>query len=78
LLKAITSWLPDCHRLEYEFGVVEKTPQLWVDQLVQHANDKAYTYLNSDSFVQTLLSEFSGELQRESAVPNNSPIPSGA
>lgn len=78
LLKAITNWLPDCHRLVYEFGVVEKTPQLWVDQLIQQANDKAYTYLNSDNFVQNLVNEFSGELQRESAVPNNSPIPSGA
>lgn len=78
LLKAIAAWLPGCQSLHYEFGAVDKTPQLWLDQLVQAANDRAYSYLKADAFVATLINDFGGELQKESAVPNNSPIPSGA
>ncbi|EAR07638.1 DNA polymerase III subunit gamma/tau [Reinekea blandensis] len=78
LLQAITDWLPDCQSLTYEFGAVDKTPQLWLDQLVQAANDRAYQHLKADAFVETLINEFKGELIQESAVPNNSPIPSGA
>lgn len=78
LLEAIADWLPGCQSLHYEFGAVDKTPQLWLDKLVQAANDRAYSYLKTDSFVATLINDFNGELLQESAVPNNSPIPSGA
>ena len=78
LMQAIADWLPGCQSLAYEFGAVDKTPQLWLDQLVQAANDRAYWHLKADTFVETLVNEFKGELLQESAVPNNSPIPSGA
>lgn len=78
LLQAIQSWLPECRKLSYEFGAVDKTPQLWLDQMVQQANDRAYRYLQVDPFVQTLVNDFNGQLVQTSAVPNNSPIPSGA
>lgn len=77
-LKAIGQWLPGVTKLSYEFGAVEKTPQLWVDQLVQKANDEAFAYLKQDPFIETLMNEYNGQLVQESAVPNNSPIPSGA
>lgn len=78
LLKIIGEWLPGCNQLHYEFAAVEKTPQLWVDQLVQKANDEAFAYLKKDPFIETLINDFNGQLIQEQAVPNNSPIPSGA
>lgn len=78
LLQAIGEWLPGCQTLSYEFGAVDKTPQLWLDKLVQKANDQAFRHLSADPFVETLVKDFNGQLIQESAVPNNSPIPSGA
>jgi DNA polymerase-3 subunit gamma/tau len=78
LLKSIPTWLPGCEKLTFEFGPVEKTPQLWVDKLVQKANNQAYQYLKEDPFIMALMKDYEGELEKETAVPNHNPIPSGA
>jgi hypothetical protein len=57
--------------------VVEQTPQLWVDQLVQKAKDQAFEYLQQDPFVSQLVAEYNAQLLRETAVTNHNPIPSG-
>ncbi|WP_196157646.1 DNA polymerase III subunit gamma/tau [Reinekea sp. G2M2-21] len=77
LLKALPAWLGGAQRVHYEFGAVEKTPQLWAEQLVQRANHQAFQYLKEDPFIATLMNEFNGQLQVESAIPNTHPIPSG-
>ncbi|MDX1343019.1 MAG: DNA polymerase III subunit gamma/tau [Reinekea sp.] len=77
LLKALPDWLGGAQRVHYEFGAVEKTPQLWAEQLVQQANHQAFQYLKEDPFIATLMNEFNGQLQVESAIPNTHPIPSG-
>jgi len=78
ILQVIPQWLPGCRLLSYEFGVAELTPQLWVEQLVQAAKDKAYQHLQQDSFVSELVAQYHAELRQESAEPNQSPIPTGA
>ncbi len=77
LLQVIEQCLPGCVALNYEFGVAEKTPQLWLEQLVQMSKDKAYQYLLEDSFIVQMMSEYQAQLQQESAVTNHNPIPTG-
>ncbi|TXR53278.1 DNA polymerase III subunit gamma/tau [Reinekea thalattae] len=77
LMQALADWLPGCRRLAFEFAPVELTPQLWLDQLVQASKDQAYQYLQQDPFITQLVNEFEAQLQRESAVTNHNPIPSG-
>jgi len=76
-LTVIGTWLPGCCELHHEFKPVEKTPQLWVDQLVQAARDKAYDHLKHDTFFTQLVVQYEAELNRESAQPIHNPIPTG-
>ena len=76
-LAVIGTWLPGCCELHHDFKPVEKTPQLWVDQLVLVARDKAYNHLKNDVFFNQLVDQFDAELNRESAQPIHNPIPSG-
>ncbi len=76
-LAVIGTWLPGCCELYHDFKPVEQTPQLWVDQLVQAAHDKAYDHLKNDAFFTQLVAQFDAELNRESAQPIHNPIPSG-
>lgn len=76
-MAVIGTWLPGCCELHHDFKPVEKTPQLWVDQLVLAARDKAYNHLKNDAFFNQLVDQFEAELNRESAQPIHNPIPSG-
>ena len=78
LLEAIPARLSGCRKLQLSFGAVSKTPALWLEQLVQKANNQAFDYLSNDPFIQQLSADYNGQLDRESSVPNHNPIPSGA
>lgn len=77
LLQVIGKWLEGCQQLAFDFSAVEKTPQIWVDQLVQQAKDQAYDYLQKDSFISALVADYNAELVQDSAATNHNPIPSG-
>ena len=76
-LAVIGTRLPGCCELHHDFKPVQKTPQLWVDQLMLAARDKAYQHLKNDVFFTQLVDQFDAELNRESAQPMHNPIPSG-
>jgi DNA polymerase-3 subunit gamma/tau len=78
LLQVIATWLPDCQHINYEFGVVEHTPQRWSDDIIFRAKTAAQGELIRDSFVAALMADYQAELDEGSVEPNFSPIPTGA
>jgi DNA polymerase-3 subunit gamma/tau len=78
LTEALPALLPDFKRLKITFGTAEVTPQLWLDQLHHSAWQQAVAELEQDPFVQTLVRDFGGELQKDTVKPTYNPLPTGA
>ena len=78
LIESLPALLPDFKTLKVSFGTAEVTPQLWLDQLHHSAWQQAVAELEQDQFVQTLVKDFGGELQRDSVKPTYNPLPTGA
>lgn len=78
LKEALPKLLPDFKQLKVTYGTAEVTPQLWLDQLHHAAWEQAVAELEQDQFVQTLVKDFGGELQKSTVKPTYNPLPTGA
>lgn len=78
LQQALATVLPDFRGFDYEFGAAERTPQAWLDQLNHAAWERAVNELQEDRFVQSLVSDFAGELRTDTVQPRYNPLPTGA
>lgn len=78
LTESLPGLLPDFKQLKVSFGTAEVTPQLWLDQLHHSAWQQAVAELEQDQFVQTLVKDFGGELQKDTVKPTYNPLPTGA